>query len=360
MKAQYTPLTIGTRTLPGNLFLAPLAGYTDRAFREVCRTFGASFVYSEMISAEAVARGNEKSLALAERGENEDQLGLQIFLSSPEQAERALPRLLHYSPTLIDINCGCPVPKIVKTGAGAALMNVPEQIHRIVSTLSARTEIPITVKLRSGWSETSITFLEAGQASQEGGAAAVGFHPRTKAQGYAGTARHEFTAELVSHLSIPVIASGDLFFPKDAVTILKETGCAGVMFARGALGNPFIFSATRTLLAGPNENTNTIPSNSSSEAPSPEPPSIGEVIETGYRQLLQSVRYKGEERGCSEMKKHLSAYSKGLPRGSALRNELMRCRSLRGFQDVLQRYLEAQSLPPGGPHGWLDHLYLEC
>jgi nifR3 family TIM-barrel protein len=340
MDPVFTPLTIGERTLPGNTFLAPLAGYTDKAFREVCRWYGAPFAYTEMISAEAVARGNRKSLALAERGRDEQLLGIQLFLSEPEQAERALPALLRFEPTLIDINCGCPVPKVVKIGAGAALMNDPDCIKRIVSAFTASAPVPVTVKLRSGWSGSSLTYREAARAAIEGGAAAIGFHPRTRLQGYSGRADHAHTAELVSLSSVPVIASGDLFSARDAERVIRETGCAGVMFARGALGNPFVFSETR-------------------EQPPEEPP-IGLRVETGYRQLLRAVCYKGEARACSEMKKHLSAYSKGLPWGAALRNALMRCNSLHSYQEVLREYLGQLGLSPSGPAGWLDHLYDEC
>ena len=328
------PLHIGRCAIPGNRFLAPLAGYTDRAFREVCLQYGAAFTYTEMISAEAIARGNRKSLDLALRGEGEELLGVQIFLSEAEQAERALPLLLPYRPSVIDINCGCPVPKVIKTGAGAALMSEPDRIYRIVRVLTSSTDVPVTVKLRSGWSNSSITFREAARAAIEGGAAALGFHPRTRLQGYSGHADHDLTAELVTASRVPVIASGDLFSGADAKRVLRHTGCAGVMYARGALGNPFIFSGTH--------------------------PEADEVLEIGYRQLLRTVSYKGEHRACSEMKKHLSAYSKGLPDGAVLRNHLMRCSSLQMYREVLRGYLIEHGRDPAGPGGWLDQSHLEC
>jgi nifR3 family TIM-barrel protein len=344
----FTPLSIGTTRIPGNLFLAPLAGYTDRAFREVCRRYGAAFTYTEMISAEAVARGNEKTVALAARGAGEELLGIQIFLSEAEQAVRALPGLLACEPTLIDINCGCPVPKVVKTGSGAALMEDPDRLRRIVAAITSRCSVPVTVKLRSGWSASRLTYREAAEAAIDGGATALGLHPRTRLQGYSGTADHSLTADLVARSSVPVIASGDLFSARDAARILSETGCAGVMFARGALGNPFVFAAARAVLAAESDR---IP---------PASPTAAEVVETGYRQLLRAVYYKGEARACSEMKKHLSAYSKGLPHGSALRNSLMRCTGLSQFREVLRGYLRELVSDPGGPAGWLDQTSDEC
>src|SRR6056297_3628009 len=244
----YHSIQLPGLTLPGNLLLAPLAGYTDKAFREVARSYGADFCYTEMVSAEAIARGNQKTIDLMERGEQEDLLGIQIFLAEADQGERALPGILKCSPSLIDINCGCPVPKVVKTGAGAALMQDPDKIYTLVRRLSSATKLPITVKIRSGWDESSINFEEAGRAAVEGGASMIGIHARTRLQGYSGSSRWEHIARLTELLPVPVIGSGDLFSPESAEAMLQQTGCAGVMFARGAIGNPLIFQQTRHLL----------------------------------------------------------------------------------------------------------------
>jgi tRNA-dihydrouridine synthase B len=311
----FHPLSIGGREIPGNVFLAPLAGYSDRAFREICRRFGASFSYTEMVSAEAIARGSEKSLALMERGEEEKLLGIQIFLSHASQAERALPEILRRRPTLIDINCGCPVPKVVKTGAGAALMQNPGNIYKIVSHIASSTEIPVTVKIRSGWDENSLNYVEAGRAAVEAGAQAVGLHARTRAQGYSGTACWEHIADLASILQVPVIGSGDLFSPEDIKEMLRQTRCSALMCARGAVGNPFIFS------------------------PESRPPSPKERLDTALRHYERACSYDGETAAFKEMKKHFAAYAKGLPEASALRNRLMRCRKRDCYRRVIDDYL---------------------
>ncbi len=332
-------------TLPGNLFLAPLAGYTDKAFREISRNYGADFCYTEMVSAEAIARGNQKTHDLMERGDNEEALGIQIFLSKPDQAERALPGILPYSPTLIDINCGCPVPKVVKTGAGSALMQQPDRIYSIVRLLSSATGIPITVKIRSGWDESSINFEEAGRAAVEGGASMVGIHARTRIQGYSGTSRWEHIARLAELLPVPVIGSGDLFSPQAAVDMLRQTSCAGVMFARGAIGNPLIFQQTRFLLLGeqPHSNAHRERAASTDEAEDPMKACDAQLVQRltiGYYHLQRELHYKSEARACAEMKKHLSAYTKGFPDSSNLRNKLMRCASQECYRLVLQNYLQ--------------------
>ncbi len=326
-------------TLPGNLFLAPLAGYTDKAFREVARTYGADFCYTEMVSAEAIARGNQKTVDLMERGEDEELLGIQIFLAEAEQAERALPGILEYSPTLIDINCGCPVPKVVKTGAGSMLMQDPAKIHAIVRQLSSSTQIPITVKIRSGWNDSSINFTEAALAAVEGGAAMVGLHARTRVQGYSGYAHWEHIARLAETLPVPVIGSGDLFSAEAAAEMLRQTGCAGVMCARGAIGNPLIFRHTRALLTGAHSQRDELFAGTGYPASGPEAHFIERLL-IGYHHLKRELHYKSEARACAEMKKHLSAYTKGFPAGSALRNDLVRCTTEKCYRDILQTYMQ--------------------
>ncbi|MDZ7792493.1 MAG: tRNA-dihydrouridine synthase family protein [Spirochaetia bacterium] len=235
----YHSIQLPGLTLPGNL-LSPLAGYTS--VWEIATNYGADFCYTEMVSAEAIARGNQKTHDLMERGDSEEALGIQIFLSRPDQAERALPGILSYSPSLIDINCGCPVPKVVKTGAGASLMQQPDRIYAIVRSLSSATEIPITVKIRSGWNESSINFEEAGRAAVEGGASMLGIHARTRLQGYSGSSRWEHIARLAELLPVPSRwRSRSLSALSSAVDMLQQTGCAGVMFAAGAIREPHGF-----------------------------------------------------------------------------------------------------------------------
>jgi len=324
----YSPIKLPGYTIPGNIFLAPLAGYTDKAFREICLSYGASFTYTEMVSAEAIARENVKTLTLMERAPDEELLGIQIFLSEPDQAQRALPRLLQYKPSLIDINCGCPVPKVIKTGAGAALMRTPQRLYEIVKSCTDNTDIPITVKIRSGWDDSSLNYREVAQAAVEAGVSMIGLHARTRAQGYSGPASWDHIRDLAHTLKVPVIGSGDLFSPKDAADMLTFTGCSGVMFARGAIGNPAIFRDARFYLEQHGK---------SMEA---ELHTDGfERLGNGHRHLLKAVEYKGERIGCKEMKKHLGAYTKGLPDGSSLRNRLMRCSTVAEYENVLGEYM---------------------
>lgn len=330
----YSPVKLPGITLPGNIFLAPLAGYTDRAFREVCLSFGASFVYTEMVSAEAVARNSKKTFSLLDRGPEENLLGVQIFLSEAEQAVRALPKLLEYSPTLLDINCGCPVPKVTRAGAGAALMRTPEKVYSIVRALNDHTDIPVTVKIRSGWDPTELNYLDVARAAVDAGAALVTLHARTKVQAYAGKADWSHIRRLVRELEVPVIGSGDLFSAEDALRMMGETGCAGIMFARGAIGNPMIFEDTRRLLASGNP-----PRGTRTKGMETGTTDRFRSLRIGRSHLERSVFFKGERLGCKEMKKHFSAYTRGLPAASALRNDLMHCESIADFDRVFEDYL---------------------
>ena len=326
----YRPVRIGSLELPGNLFLAPLAGYTDSAFRSICRAWGADFSYTELISAEAVARhsgplAESKSWHLLRRGAGEFPYGVQLFGASPEAMYRAALALAECGPELVDINCGCPVPKVVKTGAGAALMRDPVNLGRIVAAVvkasrEALGSAPVTVKLRSGWDSASINYREAAQAAIGEGAALITLHPRTKAQGYGGRSDWACIGELAAWAAVPVAGSGDLYTPEDAARMLEETGCAAVMFARGAMGNPLIFAETRRFLSGSGETAG------------------GGVsrIALGYRHLLQLAEDIGEKTACREMRKHFSAYTKGMPGGNALRAALVRCETLEEYRRILK------------------------
>ncbi|MBR1721154.1 MAG: tRNA dihydrouridine synthase DusB, partial [Treponema sp.] len=260
--ALYHPIKIGSLSLGGNLFLAPVAGYSDRAFRSICAECGADFAYTEMISSEALIRGNEKTEGLMARAPNEDAYAVQIFGGNPEtMAEAARIVLKRTSCECIDINAGCPVPKIIKSGAGSALTRNPERLYEIVSavvravdsyegtrvgrngeTVPYTGSVPVTVKFRLGWDAEHITWKECAEAAVKAGAAAVTMHGRTRAQGYEGKSDWASLSELVKFLrektggAVPVFGSGDAFTPQDAKRMLEETGVDGVMFARGAMG----------------------------------------------------------------------------------------------------------------------------
>lgn len=324
----YHPVTIGSLTLPGNLFLAPVAGYSDKSFRAICVDWGADFTYTEMVSSEAYVRRSAKTEKLITRGHNEKRYAVQIFGSNPEyMAETAIRILEKYRPECIDINAGCPMPKITKTGAGSALMRNPEKLYAVVHAVTeavSRTsaEVPVTVKIRSGWSQNELTWKESAEAAVEAGAAALTIHPRTCAQCYSGAADWDILAALTAlmHNRIPVFGSGDLFTPEAARDMLSSTQCAGVMFARGAMGNPFIFQQTKELLC----------SGSYREI------AAADKIKTAKKELENLCNEVGEQQACREMRKRFAAYTKGIDGGAKLREQLVRACSVKDYDTILQ------------------------
>lgn len=312
-------------TLPGNLLLAPMAGYTDAAFRSQCLEHGASFCFTEMVSAEALSRGSLKTLTLLTRADNESLLGVQIFASGPDSAARAVRVLSAYKPDIIDLNCGCSVPKILKAGCGAALLKSPPLIREIVHAMRGETDACLSVKLRSGWDHGSINFRATAEAAVAGGASLVSLHPRTRSQGFRETASLAHLRELKAALQLPVLGSGDLFSAADALKMVRETGCDGVMFARGALGNPFIFTSTRALFLG---------------RPSPAPTSQ-EKLHTALRHLSLAVKLHGEAKACREMRKHFCAYTRGIRGGAGLRSRIVHATSEAEYRTLVQEHLAA-------------------
>lgn len=332
MSSLYRSVRIGDLEVPGNLFLAPVAGYSDRAFRSVCVEQGADLCCTELVSSEALTRDSAKTELLLRRASNETRYAIQLFGSDPEVMGRAASLLAPYHPEVVDINCGCPVPKVIKTGAGAALLRKPELLSRIVSAVfRASAEslggVPVTVKIRSGWDDGSINYLETARAALEAGAALVGLHARTRAQVYAGKADWSHIADLSTRISVPVIGSGDLFSAEAAERMLRETGCAGVMFARGAMGNPFIFSEAKALLLHGSYVT----------------PPAAERILTGFRQLQLLCEDAGEAVACREMRKQFCAYTKGVAGGAAIREHLVRAETVEDYRKILS---DAELLAP--------------
>jgi nifR3 family TIM-barrel protein len=328
VKQLFRPFSIPGLTIPGNIFLAPVAGYTDRAFREICLSFGAELAFTELVSAEGIRRGNGKTLVLMEHGPGEGPVGIQLFGSDPAAMADAVPSVLSFCPAVVDINCGCPVPKVTKNGAGAALMRRPERIGAIVDAVKRRIEecgsrTPVSVKLRSGWDPSSITYREAAQAAVEAGAAFVTIHPRTRNQGYGGRAEWGHIGTLKAAIPVPVIGSGDLYSAEDARRMLLDTGCDAVMFARGAFGNPFIFRETRSLLL-------------SSAASSPPDPI--ERLDTAMKHLALAVEYAGEKAACREMRKHFCAYTRGITGSARFRNAVVCASTLRQYEELVKEF----------------------
>ncbi|MBO4704446.1 MAG: tRNA dihydrouridine synthase DusB [Spirochaetaceae bacterium] len=330
MTQLYHPVTIGNLTIPGNLFLAPVAGYSDRAFRGICRNCGADFTYTEMVSAEALVRGSDKTAELLHRAENEDIYAVQIFGGNPESVAGAVKIVKKtVAPEVIDINAGCPVPKIIKSGAGSALTKEPEKLYQIVkSAVAAAEETPVTVKIRSGWDATHLTWKEAALAATEAGASAVTLHARTKAQGYEGKADWSLLRQLVETVGgkVPVFGSGDVFSPQDARRMIEETGCDAVMFARGAMGNPFIFTTAKAFLQ-----TGEIPVIPASYR-----------LETALKELKELIVAKGEMAACREMRKRFCCYSKGIPGAAAIRKNIVTAQTENDYTLVVAQLLNQE------------------
>ena len=319
------PVSIGPVTVSGNIFLAPLAGYTDVPFRTLCIERGADMTFTEMVSAEGLSREGEKTMELMTRAKNEKMYAIQLFMGTIDPVKKALECLMPYNPTFIDINCGCPVPKVTKTGAGAIMMKTPKLVTDIVRLITDSTSVPVSVKFRTGWDANSENFLEFAQAALDGGASMLTLHARTRAQGYAPFARWEKLAELkkyclIHHHQVPVFGSGDLFLAQDAKRMLEETGVEGVMFARGAIGNPFIFEQAKALLSGKEPLT----------------VSLEKRVKTIIRHLDLMIDYYGEKSACTQMRKHTCSYLKGIPNTGAVKQAVVQATSRERYLSALE------------------------
>lgn len=290
------------------LVLAPLAGYTDKAFRQICLDYGADLTVTEMVSAEGLARDSVKTEELLERADGEKRLVVQLFAPDADPVSRCLDNLMKYNPTSIDINCGCPVAKVVRTGAGSALMKQPQNIKDIVRTVKEGTGLDVSVKFRLGWDSESINYIEFAENALSAGAKSLTLHARTRAQLYSGVADRSAFRNLSKHFGKDAVlyASGDIFTPEDALEIMNDCNMDGVMFARGAIGNPFIFRETRELL----------------EKGSYTKPSAEEKVEVAIRHFDLMCHYYGEALAGREMRKHMMAYLKGMEGSSKVKAQL--------------------------------------
>lgn len=315
----YRKILVKDLELEGNLFLAPTAGYSDRPFRQICTELGSNLNFTEMVSCEAIIRDNVKTLQIMEPAENERVSAIQIFTGNPDSAAKSIKNVIKFNPSIIDLNCGCPVPKILKSGSGSDLMKNPDKIKKIVSAICNETDIPVSVKLRSGFTQDTINYLECANMAVEGGASMISLHPRTKSQGYSGYSNWDHIKILKSSINVPVIGSGDLYTPDDGKKMLQETGCDGIMFARGIFGNPFLFPQTKELLTKGTIITN---------------PTLEEKMEMAFHHLNLSIDFYGESVALKEIKKHLCSYTKGIPGAKETRDKLIRCSSLDEYISV--------------------------
>lgn len=320
---------IGDIRINSRVVAAPMAGVTDKAFRTILKMFGCELVFTEMISAQALVYGQQKTLDMCDVSGEEPPVGVQLFGSQPDTMARAARVAVEKGAALVDINMGCPAPKIVKNGEGAALMREPERAARIVEAVVRAVPVPVTVKMRSGWDQSSINCHRLAVLAEEAGARAVTVHPRTREQLYSGRAEWSLIRLVKESVSIPVVGNGDVITPQDAEEMLASTGCDAVMVGRGCLGNPFIFRNTATYLdtgcLGP-------------------PPSLKERLETARLHLELTCRYKGEFRGIPEMRKHLAWYIKGIPHAAEARVSINQARTKQELESILEKTAYANGI----------------
>ena len=310
--------------IANNLFLAPLAGVGDNAFRIMGRRFGAGLTFSEMVSANGIVRGNQKTLELMHISDAERPLGIQIFGSDPAVMAEAAGMAAGHKPDLVDINCGCSVRKVLKTGSGAALLADSAHLHRVVRGCVEASPVPVSVKLRLGLHEESINVVETGLAVQEAGASLLTLHPRTAAEKYTGTARWEYIARVKESLSIPVCGNGDIKSAEHAVSMIRQTGCDAVMVGRGAIGNPWLLRDIVQALASYPETVRgekPVPAGHTAEQ---EYPSASERVGLAIEHLDLAISFKGEKRAVRDMKRHLHRYIRGMRDASWVRERLFR------------------------------------
>ena len=316
---------IGNLAIAGPVVLAPMAGVTDQPFRLLCREMGASLVFTEMVSADGLVRGNPGTERLVYVEEAERPIGVQLFGSDAEVMARGAEQVADRGFDLIDLNFGCPVKKVVKRNAGSSLMRDPEHLAEITEAVVRAVELPVTVKIRSGWSAGEINAVQVARMAQEAGAKAISVHPRTQKMGFSGRANWETIAQVKAALSIPVIGSGDVRTPEDARRMLEDTGCDLVMIGRGALGNPWILRRTdRFLRTGEHV---------------PEP-NLRARMAVCVRHLRMKVIEHGEYVGVREMRKHVGWYTKGLEKSAELRREVFQLERAEDVERTLMAYVE--------------------
>lgn len=321
-------LNIGGVPLKSHAVLAPMAGVSDRAYRELCVRFGAAYCVSEMVSSKALSFNSKKSEELMEISDLERPCGIQIFGDDPKCMADAAKHALENKPDIIDINMGCPAPKISSNGSGSALMKNPRLCGEIVKAVTAVTDIPVTVKIRKGWDDDSVNAVEVAKICESAGAAAITVHGRTRQQYYKPPVDYDIIRAVRESVSVPVIANGDIDSAERAKEVMDITGCDLVMIGRATLGNPWIFSQINAFLENPNVKIHT--------------PDLEERLGVMIEHISKMVEYKGEHMAMLQARKLVVGYFKGMKGAAALRNEAGKIKTLDDLYELRQKALSLQ------------------
>lgn len=318
-------LKIGSITLKNRLILGPMAGVTDLPFRLLCREQGAGLVCMEMVSAKGILYNNKNTSALLSIDEKEHPVSLQLFGADPDIISEMAKKIEDQPFDILDLNMGCPVPKVVNNGEGSALMKNPALAGKIIEKTASAIQKPVTVKIRKGFDDAHVNAVEMAHIAQESGAAAIAVHGRTREQYYSGKADWDIIRRVKEAVHIPVIGNGDLFTAQDVIRMKNETGCDGFMIARGAQGNPWIFSQLLHYFK------------TGTEAPKPTPQETADMVLAHARMQLE---FKGTYTGIREMRKHAAWYTSGYKHASAVRREMNEIETYEQLKQLMQRFAQ--------------------